>query len=53
MKILLDENIPAKVISDFGQGFEVKTTREMGWNGKKNGELLGLSTFNSFNFFIT
>ncbi len=53
MKILLDENIPAKIILDFGEGYEVNTARQMGWNGKRNGELLGLATFNSFDFFIT
>ena len=53
MKILLDENIPTKITTDFGKGFEVKTVREMQWLGKKNGELLGLMTFNGFDFFIT
>jgi predicted nuclease of predicted toxin-antitoxin system len=53
MKILLDENIPAKVKFDFGPGYEVYTVRDMGWLGKKNGELMGLMTFNGFSFFIT
>lgn len=53
MKILLDENIPVKVITDFGKGFQVKTVQGMGWFGKKNGELLGLMTFNGFDMFIT
>jgi predicted nuclease of predicted toxin-antitoxin system len=53
MRILLDENIPAKVKSDFGKDFEVRTVRDMRWSGKKNGELLGLITFNGFDFFIT
>jgi predicted nuclease of predicted toxin-antitoxin system len=53
MKILLDENIPAKVKFDFGPGYEVHTVRDMGWLGKKNGELMGLMTFNGFVFFIT
>ena len=53
MKILLDENIPTKVITDFGKEFEIKTVRDMKWLGKKNGELLGLMTFNGFDFFIT
>jgi len=38
---LLDENIPTKVKYDFGKGFEVRTVQDMGWLGKKNGELLG------------
>jgi len=53
MKILLDENIPAKVKFDFGKDYEVHTVRDMGWLGKKNGELMGLMTANGFSFFIT
>jgi predicted nuclease of predicted toxin-antitoxin system len=53
MKILLDENIPTKVRYDFGEGFEGRTVRDMGWLGKKNGELLGLAAFNGFDTFIT
>ena len=53
MKILLDENIPAKVKFDFGTDYEVHTVRDMGWLGKKNGELMGLMTINGFSFFIT
>lgn len=53
MKILLDENLPRKLKADFGLGFQVMTVRDMGWLGKKNGELLGLIAFNGFDFFIT
>ena len=53
MKILLDENIPTKVKYDFGVGFETYTVRDMGWLGKKNGELLGLAAFNGFDIFVT
>lgn len=53
MKILLDENIPAKLKLDFGERFQVKTVRDMKWLGKKNGELLGLAAFNGFDIFIT
>ncbi len=53
MKILLDENLPAKLKYDFGDGFEVRTVKDMGWLGKKNGELLGLAAFNGFDLFIT
>lgn len=53
MKILLDENMPTKVKFDFGEDFEVSTVRDMGWLGKKNGELLGLAAFNGFDIFIT
>ncbi len=53
MKILLDENLPAKVKYDFGEGFKILTVRDMGWAGKKNGELLGLAVLNGFDIFLT
>jgi predicted nuclease of predicted toxin-antitoxin system len=53
MKILLDENLPKQLKADFGADYDVKTVRDMGWLGKKNGELLGLIVFNGFDFFVT
>ena len=53
MRILLDENIPAKLKLDLGQEYEIRTVRDMKWLGKKNGELLGLAAFNGFDIFIT
>ena len=53
MKILLDENLPKQLKADFGIDYDVKTVRDMGWLGKKNGELLGLIVFNGFDFFVT
>ena len=53
MKILLDENLPRKLKTDFGEGYEVHTVHDMNWLGKKNGELLGLIVFNGFDIFIT
>jgi predicted nuclease of predicted toxin-antitoxin system len=53
MQILLDENLPTKVKYDFGEGYEISTIRDMGWLGKKNGELLGLAALNGFDIFIT
>ncbi|MDQ2720395.1 MAG: hypothetical protein M3Z26_11640 [Bacteroidota bacterium] len=53
MKILLDENLPKQLKTDFGPDYYVKTVRDMGWQGKRNGELLGLIVFNGFDFFIT
>lgn len=53
MTILLDENMPTKVKYDFGGSYNVSTVRDMGWLGKKNGELLGLAAFNGFDIFIT
>ncbi len=53
MKILLDENIPKGLRLDFGGDHRVFTARQMGWNGKKNGELLGLLTRDAFEVLIT
>jgi hypothetical protein len=52
MKLLLDENLPKKLKSDFPK-HEVFTVRDMNWNGKKNGELMLLMIENSFDAFIT
>lgn len=53
MKILLDENLPKKLKINFGAEHEVFTVREKGWNGKQNGELLGLLTLGGFDAFVT
>jgi hypothetical protein len=52
MKLLLDENLPKKLKSDFPE-HEVFTVRDMNWNGKKNGELMLLMLENTFDAFIT
>ena len=44
MKILLDESLPRKIRNDFAEEHEIKTVRDMGWLGKRNGELLKLMT---------
>lgn len=53
MRILLDESIPRKLSSDFGEEHEVWTVRDKGWLGKKNGELLKLISQENFELFIT
>ena len=53
MKILPDENLPAKLKYDFGENFETHTVKDMEWLGKKNGELLALAAFNGFEIFLT
>lgn len=53
MKILLDENLPTKLKYNFSINFEISTIKDMGWLGKKNGELLGLATLNNFEIFLT
>lgn len=51
MKILIDECLPKKLKQSL-IGHAVKTVPEMGWAGKKNGELLRLMT-GVFDIFIT
>lgn len=53
MKILLDESLPIKLRNDFGVDHNVYTVRDMGWLGKKNGELLSLMAENNFEIFVT
>ena len=53
MKILLDENIPKMLKQHFGKPYRVFTVQEMSWDGKKNGELLGLMMANDFEILIT
>ena len=53
MKILLDENIPKMLKKHFGKPYRVFTVQEMSWDGKKNGELLGLMIANAFEILIT
>lgn len=54
MRVLLDENLPKRLkYRLLEQNHAASTAREMGWNGKKNGELLGLLTFSGFDVLIT
>ncbi|HEV8094534.1 MAG TPA: DUF5615 family PIN-like protein [Burkholderiales bacterium] len=51
MRILLDESLPAELQAEL-PGHEVRTVRDMGWSGLKNGELLARSA-NQFDVFLT
>jgi hypothetical protein len=42
MRVLLDECLPRKLKNDLA-GHDVRTVPDMGWAGKKNGELLQLA----------
>jgi hypothetical protein len=54
MKLYLDENLSPKFRHNFdNQLFQVFTYQFMGWQGKKNGELLSLLTENNFKGIIT
>ena len=47
MRLLLDENLPKRLKTDF-PNHEVFTVREKNWNGIKNGELLKLMLADNF-----
>ncbi len=51
MKMLIDECLPRKLKHEL-PGHEVRTVPEMGWAGKKNGELLRLMS-GQFDVFVT
>lgn len=52
MRILLDECVPRPLKRELTD-HEVRTVVEMGWSGKKNGELLQLMLQESFTVFLT
>lgn len=52
MRLLLDENLPKRLKSDF-PGHEVFSVRDKGWSGVKNGELLNLMLENRFDALLT
>jgi PIN like domain len=52
MRILLDECVPRPLRREF-PGHDVRTIREMGWAGKKNGELLALMAGAGFEVLLT
>lgn len=43
MRLLFDENLDHRLKRFFGEGNEIRTVREQGWLGKKNGELIRLA----------
>ena len=54
MKILIDEQLPTKLRYRFNDApYEIYTVRDMGWLGKKNGELLKLMADNNFDILLT
>lgn len=52
MRILLDDSVPRRLRREL-PGHEVLTLAEMGWSGKKNGELLQLMAGESFEVLLT
>jgi len=52
MRLLLDENVPRKLVLDL-KDYHVTTVPELGWNGIKNGELLKRLIKEKIDCFIT
>ncbi|BDI17483.1 hypothetical protein ANSO36C_32850 [Nostoc cf. commune SO-36] len=52
MRILLDECVPRPLRRELTD-YEVRTVVEMGWSGKKNGELLQLMAKENFTILLT
>jgi hypothetical protein len=52
MRILLDECVPSPLGRELA-GHDVRTIRQMGWAGKKNGELLSLMAVAGFDVLLT
>ena len=52
MRILLDECAPRPLKREFAD-YEISTVVEMGWSGKKNGELLRLMSQENFTILLT
>lgn len=52
MRILLDECVPRDV-RRLLRGHHARTVQEMGWAGKKNGELMRLLSVRGFDVFLT
>jgi predicted nuclease of predicted toxin-antitoxin system len=52
MKLLIDENLP-KALKAHIPYHDVYTVRDMGWQGKKNGELMTLMLAENFDILLT
>ena len=52
MRILLDECVPRRLRREFA-GHDVRTVPEMGWSGKKNGDLLRAMAGDGFEVLVT
>ncbi len=52
MKLLIDENLPKRLKQDFSK-HQIYTVNDMGWNRKKNRELLKLMLNKKFEVLLT
>jgi predicted nuclease of predicted toxin-antitoxin system len=48
MKLLLDEQVPARLAREFPENIDVVTVQKMGWASAKNGALLQLAANDGF-----
>ena len=53
MKLLLDEQLPRKLIKHFPPDVAVQTVQRQGWTGIKNGELLRLAALEGYDALIS
>lgn len=53
MKLLLDEQLPRKLIEHFPSNITVQTVQRQGWAGIKNGELLRLAASEGYDALIS
>ena len=53
MKLLLDEQVPARLARSFPKPFEVRTVQQMGWASVKNGALLRLAADSGFGALVS
>jgi hypothetical protein len=52
-KALLDENLPKQLKSSFSEEVNVVSVPDLGWQAKKNGELLAAMKDNGLRYLIT
>jgi predicted nuclease of predicted toxin-antitoxin system len=52
-KLLLDENLPRQLKKHFSAGFEVIAVPDLGWQSKKNGELLAAMNKAGIEYLLT
>ena len=52
MKILIDECLP-RALKRYLKNHDCRTVQEMGWSGKKNGDLLSAAAGDQFEVLVT
>lgn len=52
-RILLDENLPKQLKKHFSADYEVTSVPDLGWQSKKNGELLKAMDESGFDYLMT